>query len=450
MTSTLAAGKSRVEGLLTFYILYTSIVSYNAIMGFQKNLTTGEGDSSRQIVYGALFLGVLLYSCAKERSIPKIFSFPIPWAILMVFCLASSTWALEPDISIRRSILLIMITWITFRCVVAGGYEGIRPVVRVVLLLTLIGNYLWVIFIPSIGIHQAKEIMDPSILGAWKGMVAQKNHAGAVTAMLIIFYFFDSKSIPAIRRYLILAFSIFFLIKTQSKTSMGVLTLSIIIAQIYKLYSPKYKYLVATLSIIPTLIIFYLVRMNWNLITNPVLDPYAFTGRGAIWAAVIDWLHEDNNWVLGSGFGSFWNIGNQSPIFSHGTGWITEIGNAHDGYLEVLSTLGVFGLALTIFTAFLYPILLLMSHPHVDREKGALVIAVIIFAIGQNFTESTLLDRDQFINVFIVLSSAFARDLTYGRPWEFNSPRLMDNKYTRRKHMAETQLRKFKSGSETS
>jgi O-antigen ligase len=305
-----------------------------------------------------------------------------------------------------------MITWCVFRCTNSGGYEDMKFVARLVLVLTLVVNYLFVIFIPSIGIHQAKEIMDPSIVGAWKGGVAQKNHAGGICALIMIFFTFDSRSMKKSLNYTVMVAALFFLYKTQSKTSMIMLAVSLMFGYIFRFYDPKYKYFIIPIISIPLCVLTIFLNIHWNTIIDPTFDPYSFTGRGAIWQAVVDWLREDNHWVLGSGFGSFWNIGDKGPIFSHATGWVVSIGNAHDGYLEILSTIGIFGLILALLAAFIIPIGKLLVTSNVPKPKASLCLGLLIFGFGQNFTESTLLDRDQFISVFIVFAVALVREIT--------------------------------------
>jgi O-antigen ligase len=124
-----------------------------------------------------------------------------------------------------------------------------------------------------------------------------------------------------------------------------------------------------------------------------------------------------DNW-LGSGYGSFWNIGPLSPIFTYAgnNGWITRIASGHNGYLDVAAQIGIPGLLLAVIVLILLPIYTLLTNDQIDRSRGALLIASLIFCAGHNVTESTLLDRDMFVQVYLMLTLALlqrARLRTY-------------------------------------
>ena len=73
-------------------------------------------------------------------------------------------------------------------------------------------------------------------------------------------------------------------------------------------------------------------------------DPASLTGRVQIWPVLLDYV--SNHLWLGSGYGSFWAIGDASPIFEFDNSWLMTIDHSHNGYLETLVHTGVIGLAL--------------------------------------------------------------------------------------------------------
>jgi O-antigen ligase len=101
------------------------------------------------------------------------------------------------------------------------------------------------------------------------------------------------------------------------------------------------------------------------------------TGRTEIWASLVpDVLQQP---ILGSGFGSFWT----STIRE-----VHNIGEAHNGYLDVVLSLGFVGLAL-------WGIFLLSccrkAHRVLfdDRDWGSLWICFLFMALIHNFTETS-------------------------------------------------------------
>jgi hypothetical protein len=72
----------------------------------------------------------------------------------------------------------------------------------------------------------------------------------------------------------------------------------------------------------------------------------------------------------------------------------------------MLVQIGLPGLILTIFAFFVSPLFRLLTSSIIARRDGALLLALLLFAAGHNMTESTLLDRDTIVQVFLVLTVA--------------------------------------------
>jgi O-antigen ligase len=123
-----------------------------------------------------------------------------------------------------------------------------------------------------------------------------------------------------------------------------------------------------------------LVHLAW--------DDATFTGRTQLWNFMLDGIGE--NWVTGIGFASFWGVGASSPNLYAGLDYIRLTNQAHNGYLDLLATLGVIGVALVIIMlaqvlrkteAFRF------SQPWLFR----FVWFIVAFSIIHNAMESSLL-----------------------------------------------------------
>jgi O-antigen ligase len=151
-------------------------------------------------------------------------------------------------------------------------------------------------------------------------------------------------------------------------------------------------------------LLFGLQNFYLPAIGHLINTPMTFTGRTEIWNAV--WRYIAAHPVLGAGYGSFWNIGPASPIFTYGFGWVQEVSEGHNGYLDLLAAIGPFGFLLVIAGAYVVPIVRLIGWRQSQRDTGALLMAMMIFIIGHNFTESSLFDRDTIGQVFLMLTIA--------------------------------------------
>ncbi len=147
-----------------------------------------------------------------------------------------------------------------------------------------------------------------------------------------------------------------------------------------------------------------------DMLNKPFQREDSLTGRVQIWPPLVAYALD--NPLLGAGFGSFWNIGRESPIFAYSTTyWVTQLGNGHNGYLDLLVQIGFPGLILVVMALIVTPMLRLSLSPYASRNQGALLLALIIFCTGHNFTETSLMDRDAFVHLYLVMAGALARTL---------------------------------------
>jgi O-antigen ligase len=83
---------------------------------------------------------------------------------------------------------------------------------------------------------------------------------------------------------------------------------------------------------------------------------------------------------------------------------IKSVAQGHSGYLDIASQLGVPGLVTIISAMFLIPIAKLLLAPRAPRGLAAFLMATVLFIMAHNFTESSLMDRDTLMQVFLVIA----------------------------------------------
>jgi O-antigen ligase len=312
-------------------------------------------------------------------------------------------WAIDPNVAVRRVTLTTLIIWTVFMTVQQLGFERTVGVVRLLLLLVLIANYCAVVTLPTFGIHQVAQVGDPELVGNWRGILMQKNFAGAFCAFTLIAYAFDTRGIRPILRWAIIAATIYFLYKTSSKTSIRLSMFALGTGYIYTVYNPRYlMHAIYGIVLLCILLIVFGLSYGEDLLA-PLERQDALTGRGGIWSVLL--AYSRDHWLLGAGYGSFWNIGPGGPIYRYTNDWIVGAGNGHNGYLDLLVQIGGPGLALAVATMIVWPILKLLAGT-TKRAHGAMLMAFMLFCAGHNMTESSLLDRDSIVQVFLVFTIA--------------------------------------------
>lgn len=386
-------------GLLLFSVLSPIFTGDAAADGEGS----GQGNLFRQLVYVGIF--AVAVGCAKLVGAPWRSAF-VPFSIVLtlVWCTASIGWAINPAVGARRFALTLIVILSIFLLVERSGYERTLRVVRWLLILVLAGNYVAIIGWPNWAIHQAVTETDPSVVGAWRGMLLQKNFAGAACSLVVLFFLLDSREVRSWFKWPVIALATYFLFRTESKTSAALLIISVCFGAASLRYNTRYRNLLLSALGMLVIVLAFMLPSYWDAITAPFSREDALTGRVQIWPPLFQFWRE--HWLLGSGFGSFWNIGSPEPIAAYTDGWVAQITSGHNGYLDLLVQIGLPGLVIALFAVLIAPVHTILSVAQLNRSRRSLLVALIVFCIGHNLTESSLFDRDAVVHVFLMLTIA--------------------------------------------
>lgn len=426
-TQLAAAGRPRqtVLAVTLFALIQMAIAGPYLLIPASTSYTAGDSNPMRQVIYLSIY-GLVLYAVRFNERPRRMLALPLSLTLLVGYCFVTITWAIDPDTAVRRLILTTLIMLTIFTLVENMGFAQALAVIRVSLIFALVINYAMVIAVPSVGVHQAAELLDPELVGNWRGILVQKNFTGALCAITVLVFLFDAGRLSALLRGAVLLATLFFLYKTQSKTSIGLLVVSAGAGLAYRAYNPRYRALVIpTLALLVGLAV-ALIALFWAEVTAPLADPRALTGRSQIWPVLIAFWQD--HWLQGSGYGSFWNIGVASPVFQY-TGdknWIREISSGHNGYIDFLAQTGLPGILLAVACVIVWPMGKLLASTTLDRRSGSLILSVLMFCWLHNGTESSLLDRDQIVQIFLMLGIAMVEVAGRRSPPERSRPAVAE------------------------
>lgn len=286
-------------------------------------------------------------------------------------------------------------------------------IARVLLVVLLVVNILVSLLFPDLGVHSVNEPADKGLIGDWRGIMTHKNFAGPTVALLILMFAFDARRIPMALRLIVIAAASYFLYRSGSKTSAGMVVSALAIGALFLYYKGKSKNFIIILTCLAGMAGAVMAYLYQDPLSGNFTDERSFTGRPLIWKALANYW-SDHPWT-GSGYGSFWNIGPQGPIYRYATGWVTEVATGHNGFLDLLATVGVPGLILILIATIIIPVFTLMSKADTNAPRNALVISILFFCIGHNATESTLFDRDAIPEVFIMFAIAAIANMEANR-----------------------------------
>lgn len=424
MTATTAKGRSRkVTDLsldeLRYWLLVGAfvlliLVSATQIKSIPPSATEytaqlGAGNALRQSFY-SLCVGAVLIASQPMKIGWRLVAIPPTILLLLAFCVVSIGWSASPGVAARRLILTVMIVWTVFRCVDELGYRRAMNYMVMTLLVLLFINYAYVAATPS-AIHQGGDATDPGLAGDWHGLIPHKNDTGPVLAETIILLAFGCGRLTMIWRAAMIVASAYFLYRTHSKTSLGLIFAGLAVGLAYLRYRPAYRALLIPALMLGGAVVAFLAFTYAPMMMDSLdSSETAFTGRIQIWRTMTAYLRE--HWVFGAGFGSFWDAGPVSPANIYGRSWVSAmVSQGHNGYLDLWTQLGIFGLLLAVVVLFVLPGGRLLVAAMPSKYHAAAAAALLIFLMGHNLTETTMFARDAFGNLMLAFTIAVIHDL---------------------------------------
>lgn len=372
----------------------------------------------RQVVWPLLLLAAVPLGVWMHGRVRRLaLSMPFVTAAL-AWSWASVGWAAFPMVSLKRVLLLTVVTLVFLigAAAVRRPAELWRPVALVLAGIIAI-DLVSAVFVPSLGREET---------GAFVGLHASKNTAGAISALAILVWFFAGRVMPEWRgvRVLVLLAALAFLAGTGSKTSVGALLVSGGTAVVLTALARAGPLMVAVglwLGLALTALAGFAVYLVTPAAALTALfgDP-TLTGRTDLWGFLWPFA-EDRLWT-GMGYQSLWLTGGVGVIERWSPSFLNwAVHQAHNGYLDLLLSTGVIGLGL-LLAGVVAGMVGALAQEAAGRSPGcgALAVSVLVFALIHNATESSLLRGDHTVWGFTFLalvSAALGRKTAlYRRP----------------------------------
>lgn len=360
------------------------------------------GSALRQAILGggivlSLAIGVYFHGLRAMRAVPMPFWLFFGWALLSI------TWSVVPDIAARRYFFSLGTTLALFSISYTLGFREVIKWLALILFLTLVVDLLAVLLLENAK-HGVGE-KDYSLIGLWKGVHSHKNIAASVAYagfLCGLIGFFFHRSVPY---FLMALLSVVLIVGTQSKTTMALVPVCLVF--VYLLYasatsSPSRKFF--SMVVIATFVsLAAYIWMNYEDVIDIITDDKFLTGRGSIWRFILAYV-QDN--PLGSGYGSFWNVGYFMPASYYGAIGDAAVPHGHNGYLDILATTGYVGFFLAICAFIFYPVRLVLTMNGDRREAYLVVSGLILYSVLHNLSESSLFQGERIDWMFFVISMA--------------------------------------------
>lgn len=364
--------------------------------GLTTDFSSSEIYPARRLVLAIMYFFILaLVIPYRKRVITAWLSNPIlllfvGWSFLSVL------WSVSPDVSLRRSVGLLVATTFGFYIATFDPREMLRLLawaLSIVMLLSL----MVVVTIPELG------IMSGTHDGAWRGTFSHKNTLGAYALLSLLVL---SSSTLYRHRWTVWLLSAALLFLSNAKTPIIAGVLLVALSTFIRNLQQRSVFSAPKLAL---LCMFLVVATGLSLVgIETVLGLFGgdstLTGRTKLWALV--WDSIQSRFWLGHGF--------QTDLVED----LTRGGlpNAHNGLLEVWLGLGVVG-AVLILASFFNTLFRALKDAHLIGGDGVywtLIFLGYIFLLS--VTESSLIGTASLTWVLYVAAAALHTDVRKRRP----------------------------------
>jgi exopolysaccharide production protein ExoQ len=393
-----AIGRSLMPSLAFIALLLLIFAGLDAfsppplVIVFAGVREASQGDVLRQIAYLGV-AAVIGLGAMQRYGFGALRVMPFSLGLLLAWCLASAFWTPEPDLVLRRAGLEVVIVASLLFSVETVGAQRAFTIWRWLLAVVLLVNFLSIPLIPAAR-HVAGEA-DPALVGNWRGLYGHKNVAGSVCAMTAILFLFTKTGWRNFIGITIAIAACVFLFFTHSKSSEGFLVIALLAGLAYRIgwRDGLSRAILLALVVLSLCGIAAFVLLDADVITRALADPAEFTGRSAIWAGELRYIVDHP--LLGAGFGTFTDTGGQSPLQHYVTGsWVAGVSHGHNGYLQVLVTIGGVGFALILLAVVIGPLRRFWALDWDESAFKPMLFALFVFLLLHNFMESDFLEGD--------------------------------------------------------
>lgn len=342
-----------------------------------------EGDSRYEVILVFLYMAILIIGTIHFRRTTYGALHTPALMCLLVLSVLSAGWAQFPGEVLRRNVGLLGAS--LFGIVLGSrlSTEEQLKVFRWVFRIAAISSLILVLVYPDFGIM--KEI-NP---GAWRGIYNHKNILGGVMALAVLIeWLVPSRSmVSKIEKIASLSLYGLLLVFSDSITSLIAILLTLGVLYAFRIVRRQYG-MPLPLLIVIGLTVGGFITANRETVTGLFGRSSDITGRTELWSWVVKMILS-RPW-LGFGFSGFWKGGSsESTFLEKAIGWSPMY--SHNGYLEILLSLGLAGLVLFLWFVLGGLRRAVRQAETAESPVDLWPLAFLVYFLFHNFGECTIL-----------------------------------------------------------
>lgn len=376
---------------------------------------SGEVSSGQRLyrIYAYSLAGLLQVALMMARGWQRSLRiYATALAPFLIWAVSSLLWTQHFDLTSKRLALLAIVYAGIFGGICDLSHQRALAILRLVLIAALILNFATVFALPNVGTH---HMQGGDLWGdLWRGLMAHKNIAGMLCAFTVIVFAFDGGKLPLAARLPIIIGALIFLTFSWSKTALITLPIALaaggtivllgernlsLIVMARKSFVAASRWLFAL-----AIVMLVVLTIQRDIFLSFTDDTSTLTTRGAIWRPMIQFYLDSP--FLGSGYGAYWDASARLVDPSTPKGLWDNVDQGHNGYLDLLVQVGLPGLTLALFAALAWPLQQLAPVIGRQPQRAALIFAILVFSLIENFSESSLFADDALGNGILLIALA--------------------------------------------
>ena len=363
-----------------------------------KIFSAGVDRSSVAIEGGVYIYGAML-AVMRWRRLLRAARMVWPLLVLAALAFLSTTWSVQPMVTLRRSASLLAGTMVA---VYLGERYSIETFARLlaqvlILMIVLVLVVYWL---------APAYVIDYSAGGAWRGLSAYKNTFGQHMAIAVLILALVNFRRFNWIRYLFLVIAAGLLLLSRSANAVVCCALSLAAIPLWRLMRSRWRLLVYPLTALIFVVGISCVLLFPEALFQILGRDATLTGRTRLWTILLPAIASRP--ILGYGYAAFW-AGFKPEVLSV---WINAgrlVPVADNGYIDLCLSLGALGVC--VFLAVLVRSFS-RAVDYVRSEPGSIALwPVTYFCMFTvyNVCESTLLTTGTFpFLVFAILTTSLA------------------------------------------
>ncbi len=397
----------QISTVLATVVLAIVLISFRPFQPEGPAAAQG-GDIVNQIGFGSLALLALfsLLTLADRRVVAMMVS---PWWLIVFGFLALSVMhAIDPPSAMRAALFTaIGVLAIVTVLVLPRDAESFTTVLLVAGLAAVLLSYAGLILFPATAVHSGAGV-EPQHAGLWRGAFSHKNVAGPVMACLSFAGLYAFRRGRRWAGGTLLVLAMIFMANTGSKTTAGLVPLSIVLVALPGIFGMRFLTPVIFITMmigaaLATLGIVFIEPLKD--LAQQVAPDLTYTGRTALW----DFLGEmiaKKPW-FGYGYESFWStpfIYFMEQPFDRD--WdIRGSVHGHNGYLDIAVLMGLPALAACLVAFWIVPVRDYMRTPRLMENiyLSDFFMMILMFTSLNAFLESFFLRRVDPVWLFFLM-----------------------------------------------